>query len=300
MPDNVIMGTWPSRRLLDLLGLEIPIIQAPMAGADSVALTRSVSSTGALGSLACALLGPAEIREAARAIRRDMQRPFNLNFFCHSMELYDPAASEKWKNFLRPHYARFALDIDDVPESRLRTPFDEEVCDVVEEVAPDVVSFHFGLPAAALTKRIMARGIKILSSATTVREARWLQDRGGWDCRLAGFRRCFRAGRSRRADRYGLPVLPGSKRFFPVFSRARTGCRQRHSRYESVQWPPCQRHSESLHQRSRTNVRSGLDVSLCRDAHSSSASSIGEKRFARLHAVMGWTSDSSRPAPPRR
>lgn len=78
--DNVNMQHWSNRRLLELLKLEIPIIQAPMAGSDSVALARSVSSTGALGSLACALLSPDDVREAVRAIRHEMTRPFNLNF----------------------------------------------------------------------------------------------------------------------------------------------------------------------------------------------------------------------------
>lgn len=106
MGDNILMENWPNRRLLDLLKLDIPIIQAPMAGSDSVPLARSVSSTGALGSLACALLTPDGVREAARAIREGMSRPFNLNFFCHTMELPDIAAKERWKNLLRSHYER--------------------------------------------------------------------------------------------------------------------------------------------------------------------------------------------------
>ncbi len=178
MPDNVVMRTWPSRRLLDLLGLEIPIIQAPMAGSDSVALARSVSSTGALGSLACALLSADQIREAARAIQQDMRRPFNLNFFCHTMEAPDSLARERWKRFLRAHYKRLALDIEEVPESCLRVPFDEEMCEIVEEVIPEVVSFHFGLPASSLMERLKVRGIKVLASATSVKEAKWLEDHG--------------------------------------------------------------------------------------------------------------------------
>jgi nitronate monooxygenase len=173
------MQHWPDRRLLDLLKLEIPIIQAPMVGSDSVALARSVSSTGALGSLACALLSPDEVREAARALRNEMTRPFNLNFFCHRMEAPDTAATEKWKGFLRPHYERLGLDIESIAESRLRLPFDEEMCAVVEEVRPEVVSFHFGLPAPDLVERLKRHGIKILSSATSVREAKWLASR---DC----------------------------------------------------------------------------------------------------------------------
>jgi nitronate monooxygenase len=172
------MQHWPDRRLLDLLHIEIPIIQAPMAGSDSVALARSVSSTGALGSLACALLSPDGVRDAVRALRYEMKRPFNLNFFCHKMEAPDAAAIERWKTFLRPHYERAGLDIETVPESRLRLPFDEEMCRVVEEVEPEIASFHFGLPAPDLVDRLKTRGVKVLSSATSVREAKWLESRG--------------------------------------------------------------------------------------------------------------------------
>ena len=122
------MQSWPDRRLLELLRLEVPIIQAPMAGADSVALARSVSSTGALGSLACALLSPDGVREAARALRQGMDAPIHLNFFCHTMSVLDSAANETWKNFLQSHYERLELDIEAVVESRLRLPFDDEMC----------------------------------------------------------------------------------------------------------------------------------------------------------------------------
>ena len=178
MRDNVNMQHWPDRRLLDLLKLEIPIIQAPMAGSDSVALARCVSSTGALGSLACALLSPDDVREAAHKLRHQMSLPFNLNFFCHTMEAPDTTAKEKWKRFLRPHYERLGLDIETVAESRLRLPFDEEMCAIVEEVKPEVASFHFGLPSPDLVHRLKRRGITILSSATSVREAKWLESRG--------------------------------------------------------------------------------------------------------------------------
>jgi nitronate monooxygenase len=177
MGDNINMP-WPDRSLLDLLKLELPIVQAPMAGSDSVALARSVSSAGALGSLACALLSPGEVRQALRALRDGMTRPFNLNFFCHTMESPDSVATQKWKSFLRPHYERLGLDIEGVRETRLRLPFDDEMCAVVEEIGPEVVSFHFGLPNQTLVERLKLQGIKILSSATTVREAQWLASRG--------------------------------------------------------------------------------------------------------------------------
>ena len=178
MRDNVNMQAWPDRRLLDLLKLKIPIIQAPMAGSDSVALARTVSSTGALGSLACPLLSPDQVREAVRALRQGMTRPFNLNFFCHTMEAPDAAAIQKWKSFLGPHYDRLGIDIESVGESRLRLPFNDDMCTVVEEIRPEVVSFHFGLPNPDLVERLKRQGIKILSSATSVREAKWLVSRG--------------------------------------------------------------------------------------------------------------------------
>ena len=172
------MQSWPDRRLLDLLNLEIPVIQAPMAGSDSVALARSVATAGALGSLACALLSPGSVREAAAALRNGIHRPINLNFFCHEMTAPSDGAQEEWKHLLRPHYARLGLDVEAIPEARLRMPFDGEMCEVVEEIKPEVVSFHFGLPAAALVDRVKKRGIKVLSSATSVREAMWLEDHG--------------------------------------------------------------------------------------------------------------------------
>jgi nitronate monooxygenase len=178
MLENGIMQNWPDRRLLDLLSMEIPIIQAPMAGSDSVALARSVSSAGALGSLACALLSPDAIRDSVRSFRDGTTRPLNLNFFCHTMDSPNPAAIDKWKSVLRPHYTKWGLDMETVAPTRLRMPFDEESCSVVEEVAPEVVSFHFGLPAPELIDRLKRRGIKILSSATSVAEARWLESHG--------------------------------------------------------------------------------------------------------------------------
>src|SRR3954466_6616827 len=178
MLENGTMQSWPGRRLLDLLNLEIPIIQAPMAGADSVALARSVSGTGALGSLACALLSPDGVRKATHAQREGMDRPFNPHFLCPSMTVPDNVANEKWKSFLSSHYERLGLDIEAVTASRLRLPFNEEMCEVVEEVRPKVVSFHFGLPAPTLVERLKKVGVKILSSATSVEEAMWLQSHG--------------------------------------------------------------------------------------------------------------------------
>ena len=174
------MPAWPNRRILDLLKIEHPIIQAPMAGSDSIALANAVSAAGGLSSLACALLTPAKIREAFASA----PHPINLNFFCHQPIEVDAAAIEKWKAALRPHYERLGLDINNVAPSPLRAPFDTNYCAVVEELRPEIVSFHFGLPEPSLVARLKQRGITILSSATSVREAQWLE-RNGCDAIIA-------------------------------------------------------------------------------------------------------------------
>ncbi len=173
------MARWRDRRFLDLVGIELPIIQAPMAGSDSPALAAEVSRAGGLGSLAGALLTPEKLRDAVSAIRASTAQPFNLNFFCHTMTpAIDPAQERRWKQVLRPHYERMGLDIENVAPAPLRMPFDEAACAVVEEIKPAVVSFHFGLPEPALMQRLKARGILILASATSVAEGRWLEQHG--------------------------------------------------------------------------------------------------------------------------
>jgi nitronate monooxygenase len=172
------MRQWPDRRIFTLLAIETPIIQAPMAGADSVSLALAVCRAGGLGSLACALKNIDEIRAAVRRLREETAQPFNLNFFCHEMTAPDRAAIERWNSFLAPFYARWGLDIEAVAESRLRMPFDDEACALVEELTPAVASFHFGLPAPCHVDRLKSRGVRILANATSVAEAKWLEQRG--------------------------------------------------------------------------------------------------------------------------
>jgi nitronate monooxygenase len=164
---------WPDRRFLDLVAVEHPIIAAPMAGAAGVALCVGAIHGGAVGSLPCALLTPDQIRTQVAEARAQATGPINLNFFCHEM----PGAVDdsEWRALLRPYYEEFA-----VAPSRggaLRLPFDEPMCAAVEELKPDIVSFHFGLPEESLLNRVKASGAMILSSATTVAEARWLDQR---------------------------------------------------------------------------------------------------------------------------
>jgi nitronate monooxygenase len=164
--------------ITELFGIELPIIQAPMAGVQGSALAIAVSNAGGLGSLPCALLSPDRVHAELEAIRRGTNRPFNVNFFCHTAPTADPARETAWRNLLRPYYDELGLDINAAPPDAGRAPFSAEAADMLEEFRPPVVSFHFGLPSSDLLQRIRSWGTKILSSATTVDEARWLESRG--------------------------------------------------------------------------------------------------------------------------
>ncbi len=169
---------WPDQRLLELCDIDCPIIQAPMAGAGGSALAGAVSAAGGLGSLPCAMLNPQQIQAEIDIIRHHTNRPFNLNFFCHEPAPHDADKLAAWQARLAPYYRAEGLEPTAKVPTANRAPFDEVTCRLVELVQPAVVSFHFGLPAAALLARVKASGAKTLSSATTVREARWLAAHG--------------------------------------------------------------------------------------------------------------------------
>ena len=169
---------WPNRRLLDLVGIDLPIIQAPMAGANGPAMAIAVSEAGGLGSLPCAMLDPAKARAEIGVIRQRTARPVNVNVFCHEPPNPDPQREAVWKDRLKAYYIELGLGADACIPAVNRAPFDETMCEVVESLAPKVVSFHFGLPKPALLARVKAAGCLVLSSATTAEEARWLEDRG--------------------------------------------------------------------------------------------------------------------------
>ena len=169
---------WPDRRLLDLLGIELPIVQAPMAGATDAAMAVAVSESGGLGSLPCALLTPENARAAIGTIRQRTRRPLNVNFFCHAAPEPDPEREAIWTSRLAPYCTELGIDPSTSMPAPNRAPFDDAMCDVVEEFEPEVVSFHFGLPESGLLDRVKATGCKVLGSATTVDEARWLAAHG--------------------------------------------------------------------------------------------------------------------------
>lgn len=169
---------WPDRRLLELLAIDLPIVQAPMAGPVLSDMVIAVAEAGGLGSLPCALLNAEQARRELGIIRQRTARPINLNFFCHRPPRQDPAREAAWKRRLEGYYRELGLDPAAPTPSSYRAPFDSAFCELVEEFKPEVVSFHFGLPESDLLARVKATGAKILSSATSVEEAVWLEERG--------------------------------------------------------------------------------------------------------------------------
>jgi nitronate monooxygenase len=165
------------RRLLDRLGIDIPIVQAPMAGSSGTDVAIAVCEAGGLGSLPCAMLAPDRARADVGVVRQRTSRPVNLNFFVHEPPVPDAGREAKWKERLASYYAELGAD-PAAAQGSTRAPFDAALCEVVEETKPEVVSFHYGLPPEPLFGRVKATGCVVISSATTVAEARWLQDRG--------------------------------------------------------------------------------------------------------------------------
>jgi nitronate monooxygenase len=169
-----LVTRWPDNRFEDLIGCEHPIIQAPMANGGGVDLAVAAIDGGALGSLPCGMLSDVQIREQASEVRRRAEGPINLNFLCHQMP---PGADDSaWLALLEPYYDQ--LGIAPAGTGPMRLPFDDVACAAVEEIRPEIVSFHYGLPAEPLLDRAKAAGAVVLSSATTVAEARWLEERG--------------------------------------------------------------------------------------------------------------------------
>ena len=163
--------------ITSLFGIELPIIQAPMAGAQGSALAIAVSNAGGLGSLGCAVLPPEAIRQELAAIAAATRKPYNVNFFCHAHVTSDPR-EDAWRRRLAPYYTELGLDPNAVAPGPQRLPFNDEVANLIEEFTPPIVSFHFGLPSPELVRRIKSWGSKVISSATTVAEARHLEEHG--------------------------------------------------------------------------------------------------------------------------
>jgi nitronate monooxygenase len=171
-------GSWPDRRLLDLFGIELPILLGPLAGPGTPELAAAVTKAGGLGALPCAMYDLAQFEAALRQVRAAVDGPVNANFFCHRPPAPDPVAMLAWRTRLAPYYVELGLDPEITPPAGGRTPFDAGFCALVERIRPEVVSFHFGLPEPALLERVKRCGAKVISAATTVAEALFLADHG--------------------------------------------------------------------------------------------------------------------------
>jgi len=164
--------------LTTLIPSRHPLLQAPMAGAQGSALALAVCAAGGVGSLPAAMLSPEALQAELQVMQERAVGPWNVNFFCHTPPEPDAAAETRWREALRPFYDEAGIDPANVPSGAGRVPFSHAVADVVEPFAPPVVSFHFGLPAPDLLARVKSWGSRVLSSATTVEEALWLQAHG--------------------------------------------------------------------------------------------------------------------------
>jgi nitronate monooxygenase len=169
---------WPDTRLTELFGVELPIVAAPMANFAGVELAIGVAEAGGLGALPCAALKPDQIQEGVTAFRSRSAKPLNLNFFCHTEPVEDGVTDAAWLSRISPYYVELGAEVPALPLAAGHPPFGETACATIEKLRPEIVSFHFGLPAPDLLQRVRKVGCKIVSSATTLREALWLAERG--------------------------------------------------------------------------------------------------------------------------
>jgi nitronate monooxygenase len=168
---------WTERRLIELFKIEHPIVQAPMAGFATPELAAAVCEAGGLGSAGCATSPPDAAAKTIGELRRLTRRPINVNFFCHVPAKADAGREQAWREHLAPYYRELGLEQTPLPRLEI-APFGDAMCAVVEDTRPEVVSFHFGLPTAVLLARVKAAGCRVMSSATTVEEAIWLEAHG--------------------------------------------------------------------------------------------------------------------------
>jgi nitronate monooxygenase len=169
---------WQDRRLLDLFGIEHPLVQAPMAGLSTPQMTIATSEAGGLGSIAAAMLTPEALRSELQLVQQATSRPINVNFFVHKPPAADAAREAAWRRRVEGYYRELGLSLDGAGGGPARAPFSAAMCDVVLEYKPKVVSFHFGMPDGGLVGRLKEAGTIVISSATTAEEARWLEANG--------------------------------------------------------------------------------------------------------------------------
>lgn len=162
----------------ELFGIDLPVIQAPMAGVQGSQLAIAVSKAGGLGSLPCGMLDTDTLRTELSAIQANTNKPFNVNFFCHKPPNPDLAREQQWQVSLGNYYEEYDIDPTTISSSTSRKPFDQQAAEILGQFKPPIVSFHFGLPSPELLNYIRSWNAKIMSTATTVEEAIWLEANG--------------------------------------------------------------------------------------------------------------------------
>ncbi len=164
--------------IAQLLGLELPVIQAPMAGVQDAALAAAISNAGGLGSLPGAMLNPSALEGELRRLTAMTDKPFNVNFFCHETPAVTPAQQREWLQSLAPYFEELGVEVSAANGASSREPFGESAMMVLEQFRPAVISFHFGLPDRTQVDQIKRWGTRVLGCATTVDEALWLAAHG--------------------------------------------------------------------------------------------------------------------------
>ncbi|HGS7514463.1 TPA: NAD(P)H-dependent flavin oxidoreductase [Klebsiella quasipneumoniae subsp. quasipneumoniae] len=165
--------------LLSLLDIDYPLIQAPMAGVSTPALAAAVSHAGALGSLGLGASTVAQAEALIVATRQLTDRPFNVNLFCHAPPRRDVRREADWAETLRPHFTRFGS----IPPASLREIYQTFIghtamLELLLDLSPAVVSFHFGLPEREAIQRLRQQGIVTLATATSLKEAQVIEEQG--------------------------------------------------------------------------------------------------------------------------
>ena len=167
------------------LGIDHPIIQAPMVGVSTPHLAAAVSNAGGLGSIGIGVSSAAQARDSIADTRALSRRPFNVNLFAHRPAVADAGREAAWLAHLQPFFAEFGT----APPASLREIYASNVTDaatlaVLLETRPEVVSFHFGIPPADWMTALRSAGIVLLACATTPQEAAHIE-RAGFDAIVA-------------------------------------------------------------------------------------------------------------------
>lgn len=167
---------WTDTPLARRLGLSLPLLQAPMAGAAAPELGIAVSEAGGLGALSVAMASPAQIAEQVALFRSQSTRPFNLNLFAYEPQAASAEQLARLHARLAPIRAELGLP---QPTGPLKLPPDLDAqYQAAIDARPPVFSFTFGIPRREHLDELRRRGAFLIGTATTVEEALALQDAG--------------------------------------------------------------------------------------------------------------------------